>query len=147
MKNLKELLYNIKEITAITTKSSETTPLTEKEKQELKILFQKTCCTAKEVQKGEAIETLQFNCYFENNKYISFNLPVAIPTGLTNKEIEEMYLNPELIEKTNYEFIVYNQEEGIQRGSSSRRGTCPSHITFHHWEDNIINYMSPLIEG
>jgi hypothetical protein len=134
-------IRNIIRIAEISTKSTESKcPLSAWEAEELKNAFEAVAASTKNIKAGDAICIYPFNLYTQD-EYIEINLPVAIPTGMSSEELEKLKMNPEFIEKTDYDFIVLNKEEGVQRATSSRRRDVPSHITFHHWEDNIITYV------
>lgn len=100
----------------------------------LKRLYKEVAATTATIKRGDHIKVFQFNMNYES-LYISFNLPVAFATELTEEEINKLYENPILIDNyKDYDFIVINKEEGIQKWCTPGGG----HITFHHWKSNIV---------
>jgi hypothetical protein len=100
----------------------------------LKTLFKEVAATTEKIKRGDHIKVYQFHLYYET-LYVSFNIPVAFATELTEEEINKLYEEPTLIDNyKDYDFIVINKEEGIQKWCTPGGG----HITFHHWESNIV---------
>ena len=88
-------------------------------------------------QRGNTVIFEEFNFYDKRGKFYKFQIPYSANTSLTEKEIKAMEENPSLIEKTKYDIVILNNEKIVQRGNQNRKGSCPSHITYHHYLYNI----------
>ena len=140
MTNFKNILNNIQDIEAIC-EASYAKEIETFEIEKLKELYEEVTATSKNIKRGDQIITLQFTIIINNNGY-NFNLHINLPTELNEKEIEKIYEEPDLINNYDYDFIVINEKEGIQKWQGSRGG---GHITFHHWESNLLTNVTCYI--